>query len=274
MSDRATTWAWQQAPSSDKAWLALILLANNADDDGRFTVKRQEFADMLRCSVDTFDRRVKSLMEEQLLVVEKNVTRRGHTASTYVLAMPREFARTSGSRSSAAPGDRKSVAPRAETNQENGGAAELRLAATGAAPKKNSLTESYSEREEYSSSDAPEKKKTRFNPRWKRCSDNFRAYATSKGFMNGSVDVMFEEFRDYHLKHGSKYVDWLATWRTWVRKAVLMKQQREQESAGTIKRNDPNENRRRRHRVVAEVLEARKLGRQLADGSPRRLTTN
>lgn len=263
MSDRATTWAWQQQPKSDKAWLALILLANVADDEGRVTLRRKDFAAMLRCSVDTFDRRVSSLCEEEMLKVEKSFSRRGQRPNGYVLAIPEDFARISRGRSSAAPDSRKNAAAAPETIQETSGAAELRLAATAAAPIKN--TNQYNpEREEYISLDEP-KKKTRFNPKWRRVSDNLRAYASEKGFVNGSVDEMFEAFRDHHMSRGSMFVDWFAAWRTWVNKAVKFQQEREQKHEQQ-RRNDPNQNRRNRHRVLADVLEARKLGSELLDG--------
>lgn len=137
MSDRATTWAWQQEPSSDKAWLALVLLANNADDEGELTIRRADFARLLRCSVDTFDRRVKSLVDDELLIVKPNLTQRGNRANTYALAIPAEFARVVKGRNSAALKMGSLAAPE-EKPEQNHVAAEVRLAASVAAPIKDS----------------------------------------------------------------------------------------------------------------------------------------
>lgn len=122
-----------------------------------------------------------------------------------------------------------------------------------------------------SSSATEPKKKTPFDRRWTHLSEANRAYATEKGLLNGSADEAFEGFRDYHLQNGSKFVDWGAAWRTWVRNQVKFAKERELKNESTVRRNDPNANRRKRHRIVAEVLEARKLERELADGAQRRI---
>lgn len=47
-----------------------------------------------------------------------------------------------------------------------------------------------------------------------------RNYAHGKGFVNGSVDVMFEDFVDYQHRENKTYFDMEAAWRWWVRKRV------------------------------------------------------
>lgn len=44
------------------------------------------------------------------------------------------------------------------------------------------------------------------------------AYAAKEGVVNGSVGRLFEEFRDYHVARETKFADWEAAWRSWVRK--------------------------------------------------------
>ena len=43
-------------------------------------------------------------------------------------------------------------------------------------------------------------------------------YATQKMMKPSKIKSVFENFRDYHLSRGSKFADWTAAWRTWVRR--------------------------------------------------------
>ena len=52
--------------------------------------------------------------------------------------------------------------------------------------------------------------------------DQMIQYANSKGIYN-NLENIFEEFKDWHLKKNSKYADWMATWRSWIRKHIEFK---------------------------------------------------
>jgi hypothetical protein len=45
-------------------------------------------------------------------------------------------------------------------------------------------------------------------------------YAKSKGYDDGWIAEHGERFRDYHLKHASRFADWRAAWRNWVQNAA------------------------------------------------------
>ena len=49
-------------------------------------------------------------------------------------------------------------------------------------------------------------------------------YAQSKGIVSGHEDI-FEDFSLYHVKMGSKFVDWFAAWQTWIRKKIEFEKQ-------------------------------------------------
>ena len=56
-----------------------------------------------------------------------------------------------------------------------------------------------------------------------------REYAINHGL---DPAVEFENFSDYHLAHGSKFVDWSAAFRTWCRNAVKFKAERDPRPIG------------------------------------------
>ena len=51
-------------------------------------------------------------------------------------------------------------------------------------------------------------------------SDEMKTYADGKGISGGSIPVLFEQFTEYHRGQGTTRMDWVATWRTWVMKAI------------------------------------------------------
>lgn len=264
MSDRATTWAWQQKVSSDKARLAMLYLANNSDEDGVFSLKRKEFAAALSCSLSTVDRRVALLVEERILIVETNVSDRGFEPNTYRLAIPEDFARVlTPSRKTAATF--KTAATNRETIRVRGEAAKLKVAATGDASQGSLESRDNSEKEEARGRDARARNdeaplmpldKKPFNKRW-RLSNAARDFATSKGYINGSVDDIYDAFKAHHASKVTLSADWGEEWRKWVLRQV--KFDKKDEASGKSSRNDPNSNRRARHRAVERVLKARKM---------------
>lgn len=254
MSDRATTWAWQQKVSSDKARLAMLYLANNSDDEGVFSLKRKEFAAALGCSLSTVDRRVALLVEERILIVETKVSERGYEPNTYRLAIPEDFARVSPpSRKIAATP--KTDATKTATIRVRGEAAKLRVAATGDASQEDKSTSSSSSEREGGKPPKPPEKKP-INKRW-RISIAAREYASGHGYINGSVDDMFDAFKAHHASRGTLSADWGEEWRKWVLRQKKFDKQ--DEGDGKPTRNDPNSNRRARHRAVERVLKARKM---------------
>jgi hypothetical protein len=60
-------------------------------------------------------------------------------------------------------------------------------------------------------------------------------YAVDKGWTSARAAGDFEKFRDWHLAKGNTYADWLAAWRTWVRRGMAYDQPQPQ--AKTIDQN-------------------------------------
>lgn len=71
-----------------------------------------------------------------------------------------------------------------------------------------------------------DKRATQLPDKW-RPSQRDELYAGSKGLTPKGISREVEDFRDYHIGHGSKWVDWSAAWRMWVRRAVDMREARE-----------------------------------------------
>lgn len=46
--------------------------------------------------------------------------------------------------------------------------------------------------------------------------EKMKLYAASKGYRNGQIEAMFENFRNHHEAKASKFASWPAAWRTWV----------------------------------------------------------
>lgn len=50
--------------------------------------------------------------------------------------------------------------------------------------------------------------------------DEHKRFARELGFANAHTELLFENFKDYHAARGSLMIDWMAAWRTWVRRDV------------------------------------------------------
>jgi phage replication O-like protein O len=59
-------------------------------------------------------------------------------------------------------------------------------------------------------------------PKYIFLTEEMKTYANGKGVFT-NLENIFEEFHDWHLKKNSKYADWMATWRSWVRKHIEFK---------------------------------------------------
>ena len=53
--------------------------------------------------------------------------------------------------------------------------------------------------------------------------DDMREYAALHGV---EPEIEFESFRDHHLAKGSKFADWVAAFRTWIRNAERYKNEK------------------------------------------------
>lgn len=81
MSAKWTFWAWEQPIKTAPKKLALLQLANNADDDGKSWYSIGKMATACGVAGRTFQRQIQSLEDDGLLVVE----RRSNRPSIYVL---------------------------------------------------------------------------------------------------------------------------------------------------------------------------------------------
>ena len=81
MSAKWTFWAWEQPIKTAPKKLALLQLANNADDDGKSWYSIGKMATACGVAGRTFQRQIQSLEDDGLLVVE----RRSNRPSVYVL---------------------------------------------------------------------------------------------------------------------------------------------------------------------------------------------
>jgi hypothetical protein len=57
------------------------------------------------------------------------------------------------------------------------------------------------------------------------------------GWTSALAASQFENFRDYHLKKDNQFADWLAAWRSWVRKGLEFEKQRAPHTGATIDQN-------------------------------------
>lgn len=62
-------------------------------------------------------------------------------------------------------------------------------------------------------------------------------YALEKGLTVPEADREAEQFRDYHLSHGTTRTDWAAAWRMWVRKGIEFRKPTSTTGAGSPGRN-------------------------------------
>lgn len=81
MSAKWTFWAWEQPIKTAPKKLALLQLANNADDDGKSWYSIGKMATACGVAGRTFQRQIQSLEDDGLLVVD----RRSNRPSVYVL---------------------------------------------------------------------------------------------------------------------------------------------------------------------------------------------
>ncbi len=67
----------------------------------------------------------------------------------------------------------------------------------------------------------PESRKARATgfPEAFSISDSMLAWALSDGFVEASLAAEFEKFRDHHVARGTRFIDWPAAWRTWMRRS-------------------------------------------------------
>lgn len=65
----------------------------------------------------------------------------------------------------------------------------------------------------------PEKRSTRLAEGWALTIGHYEAAARC-GFDRPRADLEAQKFSDHHRANGSRMVDWLAAWRTWLRNAV------------------------------------------------------
>jgi hypothetical protein len=86
-----------------------------------------------------------------------------------------------------------------------------------------------------------------FSERRRRLPDNFELtdimveFAKKNG-INGNIENLFARFCDYHRGKGSVMLDWIATWRTWVRNEIKFNAKSYPAQKQTvIKYNDPND---------------------------------
>ena len=66
---------------------------------------------------------------------------------------------------------------------------------------------------------SPQKKKIKkpISEDW-RPNEKGMEFAAELGWHGEPLEGQISDFRDYHLREGNKYADWLAAWRTWLRK--------------------------------------------------------
>lgn len=100
-------------------------------------------------------------------------------------------------------------------------------------PERTPEIESLSKREGESGSRSSRRRPSIAPP--ESISDEMVRYAVEKGWSSSTrATGEFEKFRDHHLAKGNRYADWLAAWRTWVRRGVAYDQERELPQHKTI----------------------------------------
>jgi hypothetical protein len=66
--------------------------------------------------------------------------------------------------------------------------------------------------------------------------DEWRDYALAKHLTEIEAGQEWGKFRDHHLAKATKFADWNAAWRNWIRNAIEFKQRREERERGRFQR--------------------------------------
>ena len=194
MSFDCVAWAFNIGNITPVQKLLLLTLANYADEDGKCWPSQRKLCGITGAARRTVQRGLLSLEELGLVQREKRTDNAGHQKSdVFRLALEgRHIDR----------GGRHNGTPRGVTD----------------AP--NTITEPINKEKDKKESSP---KRTHRLPEDWMLDGAACAYAVDRDFDEARIRAEAENFRDYHLKHASKFVDWNAAWRTWVRKAIEFK---------------------------------------------------
>lgn len=211
MSNRAITWAYEQAAGSVGAKAVLVALADKVDGDHQWRIKQDTLAQMTEQSVRAVRGHLAELERRGLIARTKNYADGRRKADTYTLPVAvmvavhkaAEPAASAASKPARAAGKRRTVpADTVETNRQN---------LPGVNPQ-----------------DQPSQAKdvvratrgTRLPDDWLR-SDDDKKWQADHGIPDEFAREATASFRD-HFKAapGQKGVklDWSATWRNWMRR--------------------------------------------------------
>lgn len=217
MSTEAITWALSVHGLSPRAKLVLIGLADSCDK-ATWTCypSRKSLADVGDCSLDTVDRAMKELATAGHIKVDGRMRDRGGQSSNLYTVHP--------SRKCAAPVQSRKIAEEGAAKPQRPPPAEMPRgepqgyaaggAAQAAAPYEP-RTEPLDEPIASLRSASPRASKSRIDKQ-APFDERARAIAAAKGFANGSAEPVWENFRDYHVARGTRFVDWDAAWRNWL----------------------------------------------------------
>ncbi len=100
----------------------------------------------------------------------------------------------------------------------------------------------YTESESESGTETESERGT-VNPPSRRCAipngfeltDELIAFARKQGVNNGSIEAVFNHFKDHHKAKGTVCLDWKAAWRTWVMREIQFSRARPNQDLKTLR---------------------------------------
>lgn len=223
MSWQASKWAAQVRTGSASAKAALLVLAeaSSGSPQPSCIIGHATIADRAEMSVRTVQDALKRLAELGLIRVERRYSSRGHRASdeiTLCAALPEKSA------------DRPTGKPRAPNRQMPRG-----LPAKSAGDTYTPILEPVSEpvdsqRQLDLVEVTPRSRSGRKKPARPLPDDcpNADALQWAMEAAGRGIDLQAEaaKFRDWHTAKDSRFADWSAAWRTWIRKSVEWRNER------------------------------------------------
>jgi hypothetical protein len=200
MSVQASSWVIEHSQHKGSALLVLLMIANHAHADGTNAFPSIEtLAKECRMSDRQITRIIQGLEASGELKINRSAGRFSHRYSLPL--MPLNSDKLSGFKYQPNPDKSRTNPDKSRTNPDIAMSPEPSLEPSLEPPSNNNKRARATVLPEDFTPDEPPKK-------------------LKDSFTQEQLGEEFEQFRDHHTAKGSKFTDWQAAWRTWLRNAV------------------------------------------------------